>query len=78
MLHILFWFLEAFVVCRNYTPPDGFDSKLLVPYLDASYNDFNSLTGINRIIVPFLVCGDVSAYDSDCTYPLEVTVSTLL
>lgn len=34
--------------------------------------DFNQLEGVNRIIVPFLACGDLSAYDSDKTYPLEV------
>ena len=30
-----------------------------------------SLEGVNRIIVPFLACGDLSAYDSDQTYLLE-------
>ena len=34
--------------------------------------DFNSLEGSNRVIVPFLACGDLSAYDSDKTYPLQV------
>jgi hypothetical protein len=30
----------------------------------------NALVGVNRVIVPFLACGDLSAYDSDKTYPL--------
>lgn len=34
--------------------------------------DFNSLTGVNRCIVPFIACGDLSAFDSDMTYPMEV------
>ena len=34
--------------------------------------DWNSLEGVNRVIVPFLACGDLSAYDSDKTYPLQV------
>lgn len=34
--------------------------------------DFNSLTGVNRCIVPFVACGDLSGYDSDMTYPMEV------
>lgn len=34
--------------------------------------DFNSLTGINRCIVPFVACGDLTAFDSDMTYPMEV------
>jgi len=37
--------------------------------------NFSELTGVNRVIVPFLACGDLSAYDSDMTYPLEVSVS---
>jgi len=36
--------------------------------------NFSELSGVNRIIVPFLACGDLSAYDSDMTYPLEVSV----
>ena len=36
--------------------------------------DFNQLEGPNRIIVPFLACGDLSAFDSDRTYPLQVLV----
>lgn len=34
--------------------------------------DFNQLEGPNRVIVPFLACGDLSAFDSDRTYPLQV------
>ncbi|XP_069785267.1 tRNA (cytidine(32)/guanosine(34)-2'-O)-methyltransferase isoform X2 [Narcine bancroftii] len=37
--------------------------------------DFNQLAGPNRIIVPFLACGDLSAYDSDKTYPLQLEAS---
>ena len=32
----------------------------------------NPVLGIERVIVPFLACGDLSAFDSDMTYPLEV------
>ena len=32
----------------------------------------NELTGVNRVIVPFLACGDLSGYDSDKTYPLQL------
>ena len=39
--------------------------------------DFNSLEGPNRIIVPFLACGDLSAYDSDRNYPLEVRIKAV-
>lgn len=37
--------------------------------------DFNQLEGPNRVIVPFVACGDLSAYDSDKSYPLEVSVN---
>lgn len=60
------------MVCKNYSPPIGFDPSLLTPYLNPKYQDFDHLTGVNRFIVPFLVCGDVSAYDADQTFPLEV------
>ena len=43
---------------------------MLNPLLDHKYTDFNELEGINRVIVPFLACGDLSAYDSDRTYSL--------
>lgn len=34
----------------------------------------NSLTGENRVIVPFLACGDLSGFDSDMAYPVQVWV----
>ncbi|GFR57429.1 tRNA (cytidine(32)/guanosine(34)-2'-O)-methyltransferase [Elysia marginata] len=43
------------------------------PLLDQQYDvDFNNLEGPNRVIVPFLACGDLSGFDSDMTYPLEL------
>lgn len=35
-------------------------------------DELNNLEGPNRIIVPFLACGDLSGFDSDKTYPLKV------
>ncbi|KAH1007832.1 hypothetical protein HUJ04_005024 [Dendroctonus ponderosae] len=51
--------IEAFVVCRQYNPPNGFDPTKITPYLDVSNKNFDSLE-------------DVSAYDSDTTYPLQL------
>ena len=62
--------IEAFVVCQGYSPPPGYIPNMLNPLLDHKYTDFNQLEGINRVIVPFLACGDLSAYDSDRTYSL--------
>ncbi|XP_031658792.1 tRNA (cytidine(32)/guanosine(34)-2'-O)-methyltransferase isoform X1 [Oncorhynchus kisutch] len=44
-------------------------------FLSVSDVDFNQLEGPNRIIVPFLACGDLSAFDSDRTYPLQLDAS---
>ncbi|RZB40639.1 tRNA (cytidine(32)/guanosine(34)-2'-O)-methyltransferase [Asbolus verrucosus] len=68
--------IEAFVVCRKYKPPQDFDPKLITPFLDVTNKDFTSLPGVNRVIIPFLVCGDISAYDSDTTYPLQLEGET--
>merc|ERR1719167_670160 len=62
--------IESFVVCQGYSPPEGYVPTMINPLLDHTYTDFNSMTGPNRLIVPFLACGDLSAYDADKTYPL--------
>lgn len=65
--------IESFVVCQNYAPPKGYIPNMSNPLLDHSYDaNFNNLEGPNRVIVPFLACGDLSAYDSDKTYPLQL------
>ncbi|OWF56175.1 putative tRNA (cytidine(32)/guanosine(34)-2'-O)-methyltransferase [Mizuhopecten yessoensis] len=65
--------IEAFVVCQGYAPPDGYQPNMSNPLLDHRYDvDFNNLEGPNRVIVPFLACGDLSGFDSDRTYPLQL------
>lgn len=32
-----------------------------------------SLEGVNRIVVPFMACGDLSGYDADQTHPLTTS-----
>ena len=70
--------LEAFVVCEEFCPPDGFVAVPLAdPLLDHHYKKgTNELVGINRVIVPFLACGDLSGFDSDQSYPLLMKNST--
>merc|ERR1712150_209278 len=47
--------IEAFVVCQNYQPPEGYVPNMSNPLLDHHYDvDFNTLEGVNRVIVPFL------------------------
>lgn len=68
--------IEAFVVCQSYSPPHGYVPNMSNPLLDHCYDtDLNQLEGPNRVIVPFLACGDLSAYDSDKTYPLQLDPS---
>eukprot|EP00116_Pleurobrachia_bachei_P007211 sb/3467473/ len=64
--------IEAFVVCREYSPPEGYEPTMVNPMLQLDYNfDFDSLDGVNRFIVPYVACGDLSAYDSDKSYSLK-------
>ncbi|KAG7476370.1 hypothetical protein MATL_G00082120 [Megalops atlanticus] len=68
--------IEAFAVCENYSPPEGYVPNMSNPLLDHKYDeDFNQLEGPNRLIVPFLACGDLSAYDADRNYPLQLDPS---
>ncbi|XP_042946359.1 putative tRNA (cytidine(32)/guanosine(34)-2'-O)-methyltransferase isoform X2 [Carya illinoinensis] len=71
--------IEAFAVCENYSPPEGFDPKNLHRLLEkvgspsgANNLDCSSgwLEGPNKVYIPFLACGDLSGYDSDRSYPL--------
>ncbi|KAI9190808.1 FtsJ-like methyltransferase-domain-containing protein [Polychytrium aggregatum] len=63
--------IEAFIVCQNYQPPTGYVPTMTNPLLDAKYDESeNQLAGPNRVIVPYITCGDLSSYDSDRTYPM--------
>ncbi|KAF7398491.1 hypothetical protein HZH66_006388 [Vespula vulgaris] len=64
-------FIEAFVVCKNYSPPDGYEPHMLNPLLTHEPCNFEKLTGVNRLVVPFVVCGDLNQPDSDTCYPLN-------
>uniref|UniRef100_A0A915JCF9 Putative tRNA (cytidine(32)/guanosine(34)-2'-O)-methyltransferase n=1 Tax=Romanomermis culicivorax TaxID=13658 RepID=A0A915JCF9_ROMCU len=65
--------VESFVVCRNYKCPDGYVPTMENPLLAPNYDEHvNQLVGLNRVIVPFMACGDMSGWDSDRTYPLEL------
>lgn len=71
--------IEAFAVCEDYSPPEGFKEKDLYHLLEkvgspsgAADIDCSSgwLEGPNKVYIPFLACGDLSGYDSDRSYPL--------
>lgn len=63
--------IEAFVVCQNYQPPDGYIPQKINPMVDGIDVIANE-TGseVNRKIIPFIVCGDLRG-DSDMTYSLD-------
>jgi tRNA (cytidine32/guanosine34-2'-O)-methyltransferase len=63
--------IEAFIVCKGFSLPQGYTPVMSNPLLDYPYCDQNELTGVNRQIVPFITCGDLCAYDSDRTYALN-------
>nr|XP_002127655.1 putative tRNA (cytidine(32)/guanosine(34)-2'-O)-methyltransferase [Ciona intestinalis] len=65
--------IEAFVVCENYSPPPSYIPNMSNPLLDMNYDLYaNQLEGPNRVIAPFLACGDLSGFDSDRTYKLQL------
>ena len=67
--------IEAFVVCEGYRPPADFIPSLLNPILDKSYDTASGpsrLTGSNKVLVPFVACGDLSGFDADQSYPLQL------
>ena len=64
--------IEAFVVCQDYSPPIGYVPNMANPLLNPdSCSDFSELEGINRVVVPFVVCGDLNCLDADKNYSLD-------
>jgi len=63
--------IEAFIVCLNYSPPQGYTPTMCNPLLNGDL-DYSDLQGVNKVIVPFMACGDLNSYDSDMTYPLSL------
>lgn len=78
--------LEAFVVCRDYSPPEGYRPTVLTKFIEDGYSTCGKSgivlqqieftdelpDGLHCRIVPFVACGDLSGYDSDKTYTLDV------
>ncbi|NXO05070.1 TRM7 methyltransferase, partial [Rhinopomastus cyanomelas] len=65
--------IEAFVVCRGYDPPEGYIPTMDNPLLDLNAGlSLSSLPSPSNLIVPFVACGDLSAFDPDRTYPLQL------
>ncbi|RYG68934.1 RlmE family RNA methyltransferase [archaeon] len=64
--------IESFVVCQDYQPPRDFVPDMSRGLMSYKYGADNELMGHNALMVPFVACGDLSGFDSDMSYPLEV------
>ncbi|KAJ1878991.1 tRNA (uridine-2'-O-)-methyltransferase trm7 [Coemansia sp. RSA 1722] len=64
--------IEAFVVCLDYNPPKDYVPNMANPLMDVPYDLDHPIVGSNRVIVPFVACGDLRGFDADMTYPLEI------
>ena len=56
---------EAFIVCQNHRLPDGYDPMrvLVNPMHNSQYDKLShEAVGNAREIIPFIACGDLSAY----------------
>ncbi|KAL0221551.1 hypothetical protein RCL1_001405 [Eukaryota sp. TZLM3-RCL] len=56
--------LEAFVVCLDYSPPEGYISPLFSP-------DTNNFPLETQKLIPLLQCGDLSAFDSNISFEFD-------
>lgn len=64
--------IEAFVVCQNYQPPEGYIAQKINPMIDdIKIIATETESEVNRKIIPFLCCGDLRSFDSDMSYSLE-------
>ena len=67
--------VEAFIVARGFTLPSGFRRGVLQQVATEAYDEAVQAEGTlegERLIVPFVACGDLNGYDADATYPLEL------
>lgn len=65
--------VEAFVVCRQFSPPDEFQPELLSSLLSGATQQYDSerFSLKERRFVSFLACGDLHGWDADQSYDLE-------
>lgn len=69
--------LEAFVVCRGFALPPNRDPERMI---DASFGypyGKQPLAGFDRLVVPFVACGDLCGFDSDTTYETQQGAESL-
>jgi tRNA (cytidine32/guanosine34-2'-O)-methyltransferase len=63
--------IEAFVVCRGYSPPESFVPRDLSAFLAEGYSALQNMNEFDQAFVPFIACGDLSkSFDSDGSHPV--------
>ena len=60
-------------MCQEYQPPDDYIPSMEHSFLDFHYPSQREFMEQPRTMAPFLACGDLSAWDSDMTYPLQLS-----
>eukprot|EP01090_Pellita_catalonica_P004855 TRINITY_DN14660_c0_g1_i1.p1 TRINITY_DN14660_c0_g1~~TRINITY_DN14660_c0_g1_i1.p1 ORF type:complete len:207 (-),score=38.71 TRINITY_DN14660_c0_g1_i1:34-654(-) len=69
--------IESFVVCQNYSPPEGYVPSIIDPMLEDGYDKSSMATSrANHTVVPFLACGDLSGFDADANYKIDSSDQT--
>jgi tRNA (cytidine32/guanosine34-2'-O)-methyltransferase len=46
---------------------------MLTFHFNYRYNPANEFLGASALVVPFVACGDLSGFDSDKSYPLQLS-----
>jgi tRNA (cytidine32/guanosine34-2'-O)-methyltransferase len=64
--------IESFVVCQGFFYPTGFTPSMDTFLLDSKYGEGNEFIGPNSLTIPFVACGDLSGFDPDKSYPLQL------
>jgi tRNA (cytidine32/guanosine34-2'-O)-methyltransferase len=59
--------LEAFVVCRGFRGSVAAPKAMIDPSRGYPYGQ-GELRGLQRLVVPFVACGDLCGFDSDTSY----------
>eukprot|EP01059_Diplonema_ambulator_P009820 TRINITY_DN19800_c0_g1_i1.p1 TRINITY_DN19800_c0_g1~~TRINITY_DN19800_c0_g1_i1.p1 ORF type:complete len:295 (+),score=111.01 TRINITY_DN19800_c0_g1_i1:33-887(+) len=68
---------EAFIVCQGHSLPKGYNpiDVLINPMHNALYDSLSSeATGDTRKVIPFIACGDLSAYDSEQAHAADTAL----
>lgn len=62
--------LEAFVVCRGFRGARAAPRAMIDPSRGFPYGQ-GELHGLQRLVVPFVACGDLCGFDSDTSYEYD-------